>query len=65
MYSKMKPLGTDQHGFRYYYNPTDRYVYQQYPAVDYWKNGANMKDKPNGWICNLTAWENKLHELID
>ena len=58
----IKLLGQDKNGFRYYLYKN--WVYQQYPETDFWVNGSNMKDRLNGYICNVSAWERTMHKRI-
>ena len=59
----VKYLGKDAFGFRYYASP-DLYVYQRFPNKDHFFNKTNMRNKWNGWMCSLTAWENAINEIL-
>lgn len=60
---ELELLGEDCHGFRYYMAP-DLYVYQQYPATDYFVQGTNKKDCFNGWFCSGPAWDRTLNGYL-
>lgn len=49
----MKYIGKDKHGYSYYYNKKDRYIYQKTPT-----------GKSNGWICSGVVWENGMSKLL-
>ncbi len=62
--NKLEFLGKDKHGFSYYLDEKDNYVYQKYTNRDYFFHGENMKNKFNGWFCSFVAWKRRLHKLL-